>query len=66
MAVLLEWDTMNDMDEPYSPPGGLAVVDKNDNVLYNPSTMLTPADAGYIVPLAGNTNPLIKFINSII
>lgn len=66
MAVLLEWETLNDEDEPYTPPGGLAVVDKNDNVLYNPSTRLTPADANKIVPLHGNTNPLQEFLNSII
>jgi len=65
MAVLLEWDTLNDMDEPYTPPGGLAIVDNNDNVLYNPSTLLTPADARAIVPLNGNTNPLQEFLNFI-
>lgn len=65
MAVLLEWDTLNDMDEPYTPPGGLAIVDNNDNVLYNPSTLLTPADARAIVPLNGNTNPLQEFLNII-
>jgi len=65
MAVLLEWDTVNDMDEPYTPPGGLAVVDKNDHVLYNPSTRLTPGDARAIVPLSGNTNPLQKFLDTI-
>lgn len=66
MAVLLEWETLNDEDEPYTPPGGLAVVDKNDKVLYNPSTRLSPADASKIAPLHGNTNPLQEFLNSII
>lgn len=66
MAALLEWDTLNADDEPYTPPGGLAVVDKNDKVLYNPSTRLSPADARAIVPLQGNTNPLQEFLNSII
>lgn len=65
MAILLEWDTVNDMDEPYTPPGGLVVVDKNDTVLYNPSTRLTHSDASYILPLHGNTNPLQEFLNFI-
>jgi len=43
----------------------LAIVDNNDNVLYNPSTLLTPADARAIVPLNGNTNPLQEFLNII-
>lgn len=66
MAVLLEWETLNDEDEPYTPPGGLAVVVGHDSVLYNPSTRLSLADASAIVPLHGNTNPLQEFLNSII
>jgi len=63
MAALLEWDTLNDMDEPYTPPGGLVVKDQHGTILYHPSTTLSPTDAGHIVPLAGNTKPLIKFLD---
>lgn len=66
MAVLLDWDTLNAYDEPFTPPGGLALVDKYDTVLYNPSTRLTPTDARHIVPLHGNTDPLQEFLNSIV
>lgn len=68
MAVLLEWDTVNEMDEPYTPPGGLAVVGNHNTVLYNPSTQLTPADASHIEPLkirGCETNPLLGFLKSI-
>ncbi len=68
MAVLLEWDTLNEMDEPYTPPDGLAVVDGKNTVLYNPSTRLTPDDASHIEPLkirGCETNPLIGFLKSI-
>lgn len=68
MAVLLEWDTLDEMDEPYTPPGGLAVVDGRNTVLYNPSTRLTPADASHIEPLkirGCETNPLIGFLRYI-
>jgi len=68
MAVLLEWDTVNTEDEPYTPPGGLAVVDGRNTVLYNPSTRLTPADASHIEPLnrlGRETNPLLGFLRYI-
>lgn len=68
MAVLLEWDTVKAEDEPYTPPGGLAVVDGRNTVLYNPSTRLTPADASHIEPLnrlSRETNPLIGFLRYI-
>ena len=68
MAVLLEWDTVNTEDEPYTPPGGLAVVGNHNTVLYNPSTQLTPADASHIEPLkirGCETNPLLGFLKSI-
>jgi len=68
MAVLLEWDTVNTEDEPYTPPGGLAVVGEENAVLCNPSTQLTPADASYIEPLnrlGRETNPLLGFLRYI-
>lgn len=65
MAALLEWDTLNVMDEPYTPPGGLAVKDQQGNVLYTPSTILTTNDAWLIQPLNGNTNPLTQFLETI-
>jgi len=64
MAVLLEWDPLNPYDEAYTPPGGLAVM-QGIVILYNPSTVLTSADAMHIQPLNGNPNPLTKFIDSI-
>ena len=66
MAALLEWDTLGNDDEPYTPPGGLVLVDKNNEERYNPSTRLTDADARAIVPLDGNTNPLQRFLDTII
>ncbi|NLE93500.1 MAG: hypothetical protein GX599_05835, partial [Chloroflexi bacterium] len=68
MAVLLEWDTVNTEDEPYTPPGGLAVVGEENAVLCNPSTRLTPADASHIEPLnrlGRETNPLLGFLRYI-
>ncbi|MGI6250419.1 MAG: type III-B CRISPR module RAMP protein Cmr1 [Anaerolineaceae bacterium] len=68
MAVLLEWDTVNTEDEPYTPPDGLAVVYKRKTVLCKPSTRLTPADASHIEPLnrlSRETNPLLGFLRYI-
>ncbi|MEW6405860.1 MAG: type III-B CRISPR module RAMP protein Cmr1 [Chloroflexota bacterium] len=62
LAAVLEWEPV-DSDEPYTPPGGLRLVGKDDKFDEPVQSRLNATEASKIPPLKGQTDVLQAFLD---